>query len=125
MTSNNILLLVNDVKALWFAKSSVRLGSYKNIKTNKYVWMTELILKLTKTVLFSYIKSCSYSLCTKSIWFKTVFKTSKLYNSTTKKSSRYETVIRFVLFKIWLKISYVFIFCLRQIKIFVSFLEVY
>ena len=41
---------------------------------NKYFWRAELILKLTKAVLFTYFESSSYSLCTKRVWFKAVFK---------------------------------------------------
>ena len=34
---------------------------------------------MTKTVLFTYFESSSYSLCTKSVWFKTVFKWNIYY----------------------------------------------
>ena len=50
--------------------------TYIRIKPDKkkYVLKAELFLKLTKTELFVKFESSSYSMCTKNVWLKTVFK---------------------------------------------------
>ena len=41
---------------------------------DKYALSAELFLELTKIVNFIYFERSSYSLCTRSIWFKTNYK---------------------------------------------------
>ena len=54
-------------------KSCMHLDLDEKGKQKKYILSAELILELTRIILFIYFQSSFYSLCIKSIWFQRVF----------------------------------------------------